>query len=126
MNEVICDYCGEPAEFVDSKVIYGKSYGMVYLCKCVQSWAYVGVHKNSNKPLGRLADKDLRKAKNQAHAAFDPIWKDEHMTRSKAYKWLADKLGIESAGRDCHIGMFDVDKCLDVVRVCNEYFEVNK
>jgi transposase-like protein len=30
---VICQYCKKPAKFVDSKIIYGKSYGMIYLCK---------------------------------------------------------------------------------------------
>ena len=27
----ICPYCGKPTEFVDSSVIYGRSYGMIYL-----------------------------------------------------------------------------------------------
>jgi hypothetical protein len=27
MRKVYCDYCGRQAEYVDSKVVYGKSYG---------------------------------------------------------------------------------------------------
>lgn len=31
---VICDYCGTPADFVDSSVVYhGHSFGMIYLCR---------------------------------------------------------------------------------------------
>ena len=30
MRKVYCDYCGRQAEYVDSKVVYGKSYGMMY------------------------------------------------------------------------------------------------
>lgn len=41
MRNVICPYCEKPAEFVDSSVIYGRSYGMIYLCR--KCGAYVGV-----------------------------------------------------------------------------------
>lgn len=41
----ICPYCGKPTEFVDSSVIYGRSYGMIYLCRDCR--AYVGVHKGT-------------------------------------------------------------------------------
>lgn len=52
---VICNYCGTPADFVDSSVVYhGHSFGMIYLCP--RCGAYVGVHKGSDKPLGRLAN----------------------------------------------------------------------
>ena len=44
---VICDYCGTPADFVDSSVVYhGHSFGMIYLCP--RCGAYVGVHKANN------------------------------------------------------------------------------
>lgn len=51
MRKVFCDYCGQQAEYVDSKIIYGRSYGMMYLCRTCM--AYVGVHKGTDKPLGR-------------------------------------------------------------------------
>ncbi len=50
----ICPYCGNRTEYVDSSVIYGRSYGMIYLCwDCM---AYVGVHKGTDRALGRLAN----------------------------------------------------------------------
>ena len=58
MRKVYCDYCGREAEFVDSKIIYGRSYGKIYLCR--NCMAYVGVHKGTDKPLGRLANAELR------------------------------------------------------------------
>lgn len=61
----ICPYCGKPTEFVDSSVIYGRSYGMIYLCRDCR--AYVGVHKGTNQALGRLANAELRDAKKEAH-----------------------------------------------------------
>ncbi|WP_278247013.1 zinc-finger-containing protein [Agathobaculum desmolans] len=73
MKDVICNYCGRKAELVDSKVIYGTSYGMMYLCRRCN--AYVGCHKGTDRPLGRLADAELRYWKKAAHAVFDPLWR---------------------------------------------------
>ena len=91
---VICDYCGTPADFVDSSVVYhGHSFGMIYLCP--RCGAYVGVHKGSDKPLGRLANSELRNWKKAAHAAFDPLWKygPYRGRRNEAYRWLSEKMG---------------------------------
>ena len=60
-------------------------------------------------PLGRLANSALRKLKNKAHCVFDPLWLSGGMTRTEAYTWLAEQLGIPF--RDCHIGMFDERLC---------------
>lgn len=114
MRKVFCDYCGERAEFVDSKIVYGKSYGKIYLCrKCM---AYVGVHKGTDIPLGRLANAELRHWKKAAHAAFDPIWKYGLKKRNEAYAWLASCMGLPV--KKTHIGMFDVAQCKQVVAIC--------
>jgi hypothetical protein len=114
MIEVICPYCGRQAKFVDSKVVYGRSYGMIYLCKDCD--AYVGVHKGTDKPLGRLADKELRYWKMAAHDAFDPLWKTKKMKRNQAYKWLAERMRLSP--EETHIGMFDIAKCKKVIKIC--------
>lgn len=118
MIEVYCDYCGRRAEYVDSKVIYGKSYGMVYLCRHCD--AYVGVHKGTDKPLGRLADAELRRWKRNAHDAFDPLWKYGRFRgrRNAAYQWLSERLGLPV--EKTHIGMFDVGLCQKTVQICRE------
>lgn len=115
---VICPYCGRKAEFVDSSIIYGKSYGMIYLCR--QDVAYVGVHKGTTKPLGRLANAQLRFWKKQAHAAFDPLWQRGpfHKHRNVAYDWLSQQMGIPR--EETHIGMFDIEQCKQVIRICNQ------
>ena len=99
---------------MDSAVIYGRSYGLVYYCEPCQAW--VGCHPESTRPLGRLANSELRLAKREAHAAFDPIWKTGKKKRNQAYGWLALKLGIPRYR--CHIGMFDVALCARAVEVC--------
>lgn len=116
-QNVYCDYCGWKAEFVDSKVIYGRSYGMVYLCR--NCMAYVGVHKGTAKPLGRLANAQLRYWKKQAHAAFDPLWQYGQFKghRNVAYAWLAERMRLPV--EQIHIGMFDVGDCKRVIAICN-------
>lgn len=120
MKEVYCDYCGRRAEFVDSKVIYGKSYGMIYLCRCCPGYAYVGVHKGTDRPLGRLADMELRELKKLAHAAFDPLWKEGRFKghRKAAYAWLSEQMGLPQ--EKTYIGMFDTVRCERVVQICQE------
>lgn len=115
MRKVYCDYCGRRAEFVDSKVIYGKSYGMVYLCRPCD--AYVGVHKGSDVPLGRLANAELRYWKKAAHAAFDPLWQYGRFKhhRNAAYRWLSDQMQLPV--EKTHIGMFDIDQCKAAIQI---------
>ena len=127
--DVICDYCRQPAELVDSATIYGRSYGMIWLCRPCD--AYVGVHTNSRqrKPLGRLANAELRRLRRAAHAAFDSLWRlkmrrhgvSKSRARSSGYKWLAEQLGIHRA--QCHIGDFDASLCQRAINVCQPYLE---
>lgn len=109
---VCCDYCGKPAEYVDSAVIYhGKSYGMIY--RCEPCGAYVGVHRGTNTPLGRLANAELRTYKKAAHNEFDKLWKTGKMTRRAAYIRLQKIMGM-SADK-AHIGKFGVPECKTLI-----------
>lgn len=117
-----CPYCFMNTEYIDSSFVYGRSYGMIYICKPCD--AYVGVHKGTNNALGRLANKELREAKKEAHASFDLLWKLKYMTRHEAYKYLADSLNIDVSF--CHIGMMDVKLCNKVVEISNKYLNENQ
>jgi len=119
--KVTCPYCAEPASLVKGDVIYPhleqlhkRSY---WYCPCVN--AYVGCHKGSVNPLGRLANKSLRKLKMDAHQVFDPIWRGGFMSRREAYDWLAIKMDIPPD--QTHIGMFDEEQCKRVIKGCKSY-----
>ncbi|AUR90869.1 hypothetical protein NVP1151O_28 [Vibrio phage 1.151.O._10N.222.46.B1] len=116
----ICPYCGEWSELVKGSVVYPhrKDLHNLDIYQCSPCGARVGCHKGTLKPLGRLANDELRKAKSRAHAAFDPLWKGKVKTRKAAYQWLAGELGIRP--RDCHIGEFDLSMCERVVNVMND------
>ena len=111
-----CPYCGCPTALVDDSVIYGRSYGSrCYICRPCDAW--VGCHKGSDKALGRVANKELRKLKHQAHEAFDPIWKDNYLPRKAAYEILSIAFGLPP--EQTHIGMFNEDMCSNVISLSN-------
>lgn len=118
MRTVLCDYCGRPTRFVNSSIVYhGRDRGMIWFCSGCNAW--VGVHRGTDEPLGRLADAELRYWKQQAHKAFDPLWKGrEKKVRRWAYEWLAEEMGLPA--EQTHIGMFDVAQCKQAIRICKE------
>lgn len=115
----VCPYCEKETQYVDSSVVYGTSYGMVYYCEPCYAW--VGTHRNSDSALGRLANAELREMKKQAHSAFDMLWKFENhksrnKARSKAYAWLSKEMHL--LPHLTHIGIFDVKQCNQVIQLC--------
>lgn len=123
-----CRYCGGEVIYVSNKEIYGKEYGadrgsnMCYLC--VSCKASIGVHPYTDIPLGIMADDNLKTLKKEAHALFDPIWKNGQMTRTEAYRWLAKKLGIPE--RECHIGWFDEEMLMRVINGMKRLYSKQK
>ena len=131
---LICPYCGSEAHLQDSAMIYGKSFGMVYLCDrypFCDSW--VGVHKGTTNPLGTMADSELRELRKNAHVLFDRLWKRPQVNhqvsksqygdivkqyRTKAYSFLADRLQIPID--QCHIAMMNNEQCQRVISILEE------
>lgn len=115
---VNCDYCENPAKLQRGDQVYKNrpelSKKMFWTCDPCR--ARVGCHPGTTKPLGRLANSQLRYWKQQAHKAFDPIWRSGEKKRSQAYRWLAREMKLDSDL--CHIGMFDVNQCKQVVDIC--------
>lgn len=128
----VCPYCGQFSVKVGGEAIYPHRSDLFHkiFYQCQPCDAYVGSHPGQDKPLGRLANSELRTWKKRAHAAFDPIWQNRFerrsaedakykkgMARGGRYKKLAALMGIDT--RDCHIGMFDIEKCQQVIEICN-------
>lgn len=128
----ICPYCGKWSELVTGAEIYPHRPDLrdLKFYRCEPCDAYVGCHRGTLKPLGRLADAELRHWKKRAHKAFDPIWEErlkkrsatdrkytKAMARGGRYKRLAELLGIPRG--ECHIGMFDVELCKQTEALCN-------
>jgi hypothetical protein len=118
----ICPYCKCSTKLVDTKEIYGESYGQAYYCKPCQAW--VNCRKGTDEALGRLANRELRGWKIQAHLHFDKIWKEKLMDRDEAYAWLSKQLGTPPDYT--HIGMFGAESCKKVIEVSKAYYNEKK
>ena len=106
-----CHYCDSTVNLVSGKEVYphrSDLYNKSFY-KCGGCKAYVGCHPDSTKPLGIVADKDLRILKSQTHDVFDYLWKSRKMSRKEAYARLAKDLKIEV--ELCHVGLFDTEMC---------------
>ena len=111
----ICGYCGGKVIFTDSAILYGGvSRGDVYLCTNCN--ASVGVHKGTNRPYGTLANAALKLKRRETHVVFDQFWKNQQMTRTNGYKWLAQQMQIPEYR--AHIGIFDMQQCEQVLQIC--------
>jgi len=106
-----CPFCGKEALWTENKAIYGRNYGksyMAYLCSPCD--AYVGCHENTKRPLGTMANRELREWRRKAHAAIDPLWKSGKLKRGHVYAKLKDLLGTE-----IHVGESDAEMCRKII-----------
>ncbi len=125
-KKVYCPYCGAEAKLRPASVVYKEntlhSDSYLFVCdrypKCD---AYVGVHKDSKRPMGTLANGDLRNKRIQAHKVFDKMWKSGLMTKWQAYKWLQGKFALNE--KQAHIAMFSEYMCDQLINICNEVYK---
>ncbi|WP_009631585.1 zinc-finger-containing protein [Synechocystis sp. PCC 7509] len=121
MKPYWCPFCRSSVSLIDSAKIYGQSYGFIYLCDAYPNCdARVGCHPRSIKPLGTLADKQLRKWRSLAHRKFDPLWQlGVFSSRQTAYKWLskAMKLPLDKT----HVAMFDIRQCQRAISLVESF-----
>jgi hypothetical protein len=119
---MICPYCNSPVDFTNSKKIYGKSYGMVYVCsRYLECDAYVGAHRNGGLPKGTLANSRLRNLRMQAHGLFDPLWISRKMQRPIAYRLMRSLMDLPTG--EAHIGMMDETRCKEFIEKMSEYLK---
>lgn len=114
-NAEVCPYCKSSTKRVKQDVIYGQRFNDKDVICCVnypKCDSYVGTHTDG-RPLGRLADADLRLLKKDAHYYFDKLWKDKLLKRNVAYKLLAEHIGLPR--NYTHIGWFKAETCRMVI-----------
>lgn len=119
-----CVECGGNGKPVRGEVIYSPNRPDLwdktfYLCPC---GAYVSSHRISNLPKGYPGGTGTRRARIEAHAAFDPLWQQGVFpSRDDAYQWLAAAMGI--APMLCHIGKLNAPQAKRVTRLSFDYWE---
>ncbi len=81
-------------------------WGPAATCHGFASWWQDGINRWSLP-----ADEDTRLARQAAHRALEPL--ERRMGRNAAYRALAAHLGLSES--ECHIALFDVDQCKQVI-----------
>lgn len=125
-----CNFCQGWVNLVSSLTVYKKDYGNIWACE--SCGAYVGTHHGEIIPYGLLADAPTRKARSEAHALFDPLWKyyrdmkgwKIRRARETSYTWLAEQMGITRP--ECHIAMMDIKQCSQVKKIMTALYEKSK
>lgn len=115
---MFCPYCGREAVWCENKIIYGKNYGhswMMYLCEPCD--AYVGCHNNTRRPLGIMANKELREWRKKAHKAIDPVWREYGAQRKEVYAALNRMFG-----REVHVGESTIEECKEIIKRSSELY----
>ena len=122
-TRIHCPYCGSLATLRPASVIHGLSdiSAGTYLYVC-RRWpacdAYVSAHDRTHRPMGTLANGDLRHKRILAHRALEQLRQSRHMEKWEVYIWLQAKLGLDE--RQTHIGQFSEWMCDEVVRLCRQ------
>lgn len=112
-----CRYCEGPVDLVRNSHVYGTDHGRwPFLYRCDNCDAHVGLHPETDIPLGILADVHLRRARVVCKATFNELQKVLPVNRHRAYQILADAMGIPAS--ECHFGWFDVDQCRKAADAC--------
>lgn len=133
----VCDRDG--VVLVNNTEVYGRPFGKwpyCYLCR--GCGAYVSLHPDTDLPQGFMADSFIRDARKAAKIPFlcicrikfekttegycpkrQRMVKITKVDRNAAYKWLANRAGIEK--KLCHFAMFDEETAIRVFHICYNY-----
>jgi hypothetical protein len=107
--------CGQPMRLRHRPAYHDGSpwwYVCVGWAKCGNTH---GAHSADGRPLGTPADAATRKARVDAHAALDSLWRGDGapLTRGGAYRWLQRVMGLSEG--DAHVGRMTADQCRAVI-----------
>lgn len=122
-QKIYCPYCGAEAKLRPASVVYKENTidetAYLFVCdrypKCD---SYVNAHRDSKRPMGTLANSELRNRRILAHHALAKMWEKGVMSKEQAYKWLQVQFGLDKD--HAHIGLFNEYMCDRVIDKCNE------
>lgn len=111
-----CPYCGQQATLTRARDLPSSVVGKLswtrqnnaYLWHCTRCDAWVMAKRNL-KPMGQLANKELREFRYRLHLKLDKIWQGGKLTRKQVYGLLAQKMKMSD--KRCHIGNFNMKQC---------------
>ena len=122
-----CPYCGSRTELRSADGIYHDNHDntMLYVCRNYPRCdAYVRVIPGTTKPMGTMANGKLRAMRTEAHRYFNQLYIRGIMTKTEAYQWLSDTIGLPLS--KSHIGDMGEYYCELVVRESQKLLNAQK
>lgn len=86
---------------VSGNIVYPHSPNLAHkrFWQCVHCKNFVGCHENANqnklRPLGVIANKELKGARVRIHQIIDPLWQNGIVKRGELYAMLTSELGYQ-------------------------------
>src|SRR5690606_20047671 len=124
--DVSCPYCSALALRMTGRELHPSRPDLAnmrfHVCRNCDAW--IGCVEGSWEPVAPLANAELRRAKQDAHAAVEPIWQAAvaahnwapSKARSAAYAWLASEMGL--GPKPPRIANFDLKQCEVAILIC--------
>jgi len=118
-KDLKCHDCGCGAKLINSKEVYGASYGLMWVCqnfpKCNNR---VGCKKGTTTPIGELAGEDLRNLRKKIYEIIDTLFR----TKKQNINQLYDEIGIKFGLFPFRIGDLTVEQCHKVLEFLNRNY----
>ena len=118
-----CPYCGRRSVLRPAEYVYGANTinisDQLYVCAGYPGCnAYVGVHEGTTKPMGSLANPELRNKRIRAHRAINHIIEKGYMSKDDIYALLSLRLNVPR--KETHIGRFSDYLCEQTILECEK------
>lgn len=115
MQDLLCPVCGKKMILLESLTLTYPSGKRRLFWSCPH-YPFCSVQHGAHPdgtPVGFPADNKTRRARTEAHEAFDALWRGLSMTRDAGYKLLQEITGLSD--EEAHIGRFTYDQCAALV-----------
>lgn len=121
--EIYCCECKNNVvpRLTNGKEVYPHRYDLYHLpfWICDKCSNFVGCHhktKQRTKPLGFIANKEIKLSRTHIHKLIDPIWKKGRISRKELYEKIS-----ESVGYRFHTGEIkSIDQAREIYLSCME------
>lgn len=125
--DLFCPYCRARAKLVKQSEVYGsKAFNpdeYMYVCSNFNNGcdAYVLTHKGTTKPLGILANSEVRNLRIKAHRAIDSVIESGVMDKGQIYKYLETYFGQ----KPFHLGSSGIYNCQETIKLMKNILNTN-
>jgi len=119
-RKIFCCPCNKKvkADLISGEVIYYHRPDLYdkYFYMCPNCNNFIGTHASNNAPLGIIAGKELKTARQHLHRLIDPVWQSGKITRSKLYKLISEKVGWKYHTACTR----SIEECRNVYKIANQ------